>query len=75
MARCTRTSGLEVHHKNRKGGNDLGNAEVLCHPCHVATPTYGKEGPEPPDFTEETKRKARQDAGGQCECVRTGGCH
>lgn len=75
MARCTRTNGLEVHHKNRSGGNDLGNAEVLCQPCHEATSSYGTPGTSPPDFTEETKRQAHQRAGGRCECLRTGGCH
>jgi hypothetical protein len=75
MARCTRTYGLEVHHKSRTGGNDLGNAEVLCSPCHEATPSYGTPGTSPPDFSEDTKERARRRAGNQCECTRTGGCH
>ncbi len=75
MARCTRTTGLQVHHKNRAGGNDLGNAEVLCTKCHEATSTYGAPGASPPEFTEETKRKALERAGHRCECPRTGGCH
>ena len=37
MTRCTRTTNLEVHHKNRNVGNGINNAEVLCHDCHVAT--------------------------------------
>jgi len=75
MARCTRTNGLEVHHRNRNGGNDLGNAEVLCSPCHEATRTYGTPGVSPPDFSEETKNAALRRAGNQCECTRTGGLH
>jgi len=75
MARCTRTYGLEVHHKRRDGGNDLSNAEVLCEPCHEETSTYGEPGKTPPEFSYETKDKALQRAGYQCECTRTGGCH
>lgn len=75
MARCTRTNGLGVHHKNRNGGNDLGNADVLCISCHIATSTYGTPGNSPPAFSEETKQAALRRAGNQCECTRTGGCH
>lgn len=75
MARCTRTSGLEVHHKSRYGGNGLDNAEVLCQPCHEATSSYGTPGVSPPDFSEETRQAALRRAGNQCECTRTGGCH
>jgi len=75
MSRCTKTRGLEVHHKRRDGGNGLDNAEVLCPPCHEATPTYGVPGKEPPDFSEETKKAAFRRAGNQCECTKTGGCH
>ncbi len=75
MARCTRKYGLEVHHKSLYGGNGLDNAEVLCQPCHEATPDYGKPGISPQDFSEDTKAKARQQTGNQCECTRTGGCH
>ncbi len=75
MARCTQKYGLEVHHKRRDGGNDLSNAEVLCNPCHEATPTYGTPGRTPPPFSEDTKAKALQRAGYQCECTRTSGCH
>ncbi len=75
MARCTKTYGLEVHHKDRTGSNDLGNAEVLCSPCHQATRSYGTPGTSPPAFSEDTKERARKRAGGECECERTGGCH
>ena len=75
MARCTRKYVLEVHHKNRNGGNDLGNAEVLCEPCHEATSSYGTLGTSPPAFSQETKEAALQRAGWQCECTRSGGCH
>lgn len=75
MARCTKTYGLEVHHKDRGGGNDLSNAEVLCQPCHEATPSYGVPGRSPPPFSEDTKERALRRAGNRCECERTGGCH
>ena len=75
MARCTRTSGLEVHHRRSDGGNGLDNAQVLCQSCHEATPSYGDPGPSPAPFSDETKRRARERAGSQCECTRTGGCH
>lgn len=75
MARCTKTWGLEVHHRRRDGGNGLENAEVLCGPCHEGTSTYGAPGTSPPPFSEDTKRRALQRAGNQCECTRTTGCH
>ena len=75
MARCTRTRNLEVHHKRRDGGNGFDNAEVLCSECHAATSTYGIAGASPPAFTQETKDKALKQAGNQCQCNRTGGCH
>ena len=75
MVRCTKTSGLEIHHMRRDGGNDLGNAEVLCGPCHKATSTYGSSGESPPPFDQQTKDRALRRAGNQCECTRTGGCH
>jgi 5-methylcytosine-specific restriction endonuclease McrA len=75
MARCTRTRGLEVHHKRRDGGNGLNNAEVLCGPCHQATSTYGETGPSPDPFSQDTKKAALKRAGNQCECTRTGDCH
>lgn len=75
MARCTQKYGLEVHHKNRNGGNDLGNAEVLCNPCHEATSSYGTIGTSPPAFSQDTKDTALRHAGNQCECTRIGGCH
>lgn len=75
MARCTTTRGLEVHHKNRAGGNDIGNAEVLCGPCHQATRSYGTPGTSPPPFSQDVKDRAIRAAGNQCQCTRTGGCH
>lgn len=75
MARCTRTTNLEVHHKNRYGSNDLSNAEVLCHQCHEATHSYGQQGHSPQDFSEETRKAALRRAENQCECTRPGGCH
>ena len=75
MARCIETINLEVHHKRRDRGNDLSNAEVLCEPCHNATSTYGTPGRTPPAFTEETINAALRQAGDQCECTRSGGCH
>ena len=75
MARCTQIQGLEVHHKSRYGGKGLSNAQVLCQACHEATPTYGVSGPEPPPFDEMTKQVALENAGKQCECIQTGGCH
>jgi len=75
MARCTRTHSLEVHHKRRDGGNDLGNAEVLCSTCHQATSTYGAPGKSPPEFSVATKAAALRLAGSRCACTRVGGCH
>ncbi len=75
MARCTKTWGLEVHHKDRTDGNGLSNAEVLCTRCHEATLSYATPGVSPPQFSEDTKQAARRRAGNQCECTRTGGCH
>ena len=75
MARCTRKYGLEVHHKRRDGDNSLSNAEVLCKDCHDATASHGTPGTSPPDFEQTTKDKALKNAGNQCECTRTGGCH
>jgi len=75
MARCTRTTNLEVHHKRRDGGNDLPNAEVLCHTCHVATSTYVMPGTSPPRFSAATRDLALLLAGYRCERTRTGGCY
>lgn len=75
MARCTRTSNLEVHHKRRDGDNDLSNAVVLCQTCHENTSTYGLSGKTPPAFDQATKGKALKNAGNQCECTSTKGCH
>jgi hypothetical protein len=74
MARCTRGS-VVVHHKRRDGGNDIGNAQVLCEACHKATATSGAPGKNPPDFDEATKTQARALARNQCECTSTSGCH
>ncbi|MCF7809595.1 hypothetical protein K9N50_01265 [bacterium] len=63
MARCTRTTNLEVHHKNRAGGNSLGNAQVLCHKCHSMTSSFGATGASPPDFSETTKYLTLSNAG------------
>lgn len=69
MSRCSRTWGLEVHHKRVDGGNGLDNAMVLCHPCHVNTSSYGDTGHNSPEpFTETTKKLALARAGNQCEC-------
>lgn len=75
MARCTIKSNLEVHHKRRDGGNGIDNAEVLCQKCHKATSTYGVAGKSPAPFDQAIKDKALINAGNQCECIRTGGCH
>lgn len=73
--RCTRTSNLEVHHKRRDGGNDINNAQVLCHDWHVNTITYGTEGESPQPFSEFTKQLAKERAGYQCECIKTTRIH
>jgi len=42
--RCGITVPLDFHHRQarRYGGQDtIDNAELLCRPCHVQTPTYG----------------------------------
>ena len=75
MARCARKYGLEVHHTRRDGGNGLDNAIVLCGPCHEATSSYGKPGPTPAPFSQDTKDRAMRLAGNQCQCTRTVGCH
>jgi len=74
MGRCGSTENLEVHHKRRDGGNDIGNAEVLCQKCHENTGTYGVSGKSPPEFSEATKKEALKKAGNRCECERDG-CH
>lgn len=68
--RCNRTTNLEVHHIRRDGGNSIGNAEVLCHDCHVNTSTYGKDGVSPEPFSDATKREAKSKARYKCECTR-----
>ena len=42
--RCGSPVNLDLHHRKAKryGGRDtIDNAELLCEPCHVQTPTYG----------------------------------
>jgi len=71
---CKRTAPqfpLTVHHIDRNSGNGINNARVLCNPCHTQTPTYGKEGTSPPDFSEATRKQALKDAENKCQC---GGC-
>lgn len=75
MARCARTRSLEVHHRRRDGGNDIGNAAVLCETCHEATSTYGVPGISPPAFSQAIKLQALINSGNRCECISTSGCH
>jgi RNA-directed DNA polymerase len=45
--RCGSPVNLALHHRKAKryGGKDTSdNAELLCEPCHVQTPTYGDHG-------------------------------
>jgi len=64
MSRCNSTKALEVHHKRRDGGNEIGNAEVLCHECHVHTSTYGVQGNRPLEFSDVAKsRKLKESYG------------
>jgi 5-methylcytosine-specific restriction endonuclease McrA len=75
MARCKRTTNLEVHHRRVDGGNDIDNAQVLCQKCHAETLSYGNTGHNsPPAFSQETKDKALRRAGYQCECTRGSCC-
>ena len=42
--RCGSTVALDLHHRHarRSGGQDtIENAELLCRPCHMQTPTFG----------------------------------
>ena len=42
--RCGSRMDLDLHHlkARRYGGRDIkANAQLLCEPCHVQTPTYG----------------------------------
>jgi RNA-directed DNA polymerase len=42
--RCGDTVNLDLHHRHAKrygGQNTIDNAELLCRPCHVHTPTFG----------------------------------
>lgn len=75
MARCTRTTNLEIHHKRRDGGNGIENAMVLCQKCHAATTTYGTPGTSPAPFPQSVKDLALKNAGYRCECTSLSGCH
>ncbi|MGA9108801.1 MAG: HNH endonuclease [Smithella sp.] len=75
MARCTRTRNLEVHHIRRDGGSGIDNAQVLCPDCHQETSSYGTPGKSPLPFGEEIKQKALKNAGNQCQCTSSRGCH
>lgn len=67
MARCRRTTDLEVHHKNVDCGNGLDNAMVLCHQCHAHT--HRAPNPKSPQpFTDGIKNEALRRAGYQCQC-------
>lgn len=75
MVRCKRTWGLEIHHKRIDGGNDLGNAQVLCQKCHENTSSYGSpDHKTPPAFSEETKKAALKRAEHRCECTKGACC-
>jgi hypothetical protein len=75
MSRCSRTIGLEVHHKRIDGGNSLDNAEVLCQRCHDASSISGEQEKSLTPFEQETKNEAFRRAKNQCECTRTSECH
>ena len=41
---CGRTMPLDLHHRQARrysGKDTMDNAELLCRPCHVQTPTFG----------------------------------
>jgi 5-methylcytosine-specific restriction endonuclease McrA len=75
MSRCTRTTNLEIHHKNRDAGANMANAQVLCQECHSATSTYGVPGKSPEPFDEVMKEAALKRAGYRCQCESSSGCH
>jgi len=76
MARCKRTRNLHVHHKWQGGGNNLGNAIVLCKKCHQKTLSYGRHATPSKPFSEETKAAAIKIAKKRCQCRRINqGCH
>lgn len=75
-SRCFNTKDLEVHHKRIDGGNNLDNAMVLCHRCHVNTDSYGDSNHKsPPAFSETTKILALARAGNRCECTKGTCCN
>lgn len=69
MEKCKTKRNLEVHHRNRHGGNGLNNAQVLCQDCHSQTASYGKPGKSPEPFSEKTKELALQKANHKCQCA------
>lgn len=73
--RCPNTQNLEVHHISKYRGNGSDNAVVLCHSCHVNTPSYGVPGFSPEPFSEFTKLFAKLSAGYQCQCTKDSWCH
>ncbi len=75
MARCNRTTYLEVHHVDRGGGNVIQNARVLCPACLARS--QGEEDSEDSatEFSTETIAMAILNAHHQCECTRFDGCH
>jgi hypothetical protein len=66
---------LEVRHISQNGGNLLTNAKVLCFKCHEAINNFDPYEASPPAFNRDTKEKALDRSGYQCECTTTGGCH
>jgi hypothetical protein len=75
MVRCTQKDNLEVHHKSGARGNGIDDAKVLCQQCHEAASADGTPGKSPPKFSEATKKHALANAGNQCQCESSGGCH
>jgi len=74
MNRCISIKELKVHYKRWDGGNDINNAQVLCHACYINTNSYGKEIKSPPEFSNEIKEAAKKRAGYRCECEKED-CH
>lgn len=74
MERCTKTKDLEVYHKDRRAGNGIDNAKVLCPECNEKRTVYGLARTMPPPFDEDTKGAALKNSGHQCECT-SGVCH
>jgi hypothetical protein len=73
--RCNKRIALEVHQKRSAGGQTLGNAIVLCEPCHQRLPGLGASAAMPlPSFPPDIRGQALAVAGHRCECVAEG-CH